>query len=61
VAYIAQWPCNSIAIGQALHVEGENTRIMDSQNKALNQNSFHVKAKTHDSLHLCVHAARRCT
>ena len=34
-AYIAQWPCISIAIGQALHVGKGNERKIDSHNKAL--------------------------
>jgi len=34
-AYIAQWLCNSIAIGQALHVGKGNERMIDSHNKAL--------------------------
>jgi len=34
-AYIAQWSCNSIAIGKALQVEGGDKRMMDYHNKAL--------------------------
>jgi len=34
-AYVAQWSCNSTAIGEALQVEGVNRRMIDSHNKAL--------------------------
>jgi len=34
-AYIAQWPCISIAIGYVLQVGGRHKRMMDFHNKAL--------------------------
>ena len=39
-AYIAQWSCNSIAIGQALQVRGGNKRMIDSHNKAVKRNNI---------------------
>jgi len=39
-AYIAQWSCNSIAIGWALQVGWGDTRMVDSHNKALKRNNL---------------------
>jgi len=33
-AYIAQWSCNSIAIGWALQVRGWGGKMIDSYNKS---------------------------
>jgi len=38
--YIAQWSCNSIAIGWGLQVGRGNKRMIDSNNKALKLNNI---------------------
>jgi len=39
-AYIAQWSCNSIAIGHAMQVGGGHKRMMYSRNKSLKGNNI---------------------